>query len=419
MNPPKHNRNGKNILVGVSGGIAAYKSPTLIRRLREHGCQVRVIMTRAAAEFITPLTLQAVSGQPVHSHLLDAEAESAMSHIELARWAEQIVIAPATANCIARLAHGWADDLLSAVVLATTAEVVVAPAMNRQMWRHPATQRNLAQLAEMGIRVIGPAAGDQACGESGHGRMTEPEEIAAVLSLSGAQPQSPRLLDGRTVLITAGPTWEALDPVRGLTNRSSGKMGYALAQAALDLGAQVTLISGPVALETPRGANRIDIDSARQMLDAALVHASRADLFIAVAAVADYRPAKTASHKIKKGEGDRLTLQLVKNPDNLAAVAALEGRPFTVGFAAESEDTIANARRKLLAKGVDAIAANHIGAAEDGDNPFGSEENSVTLIYRKEHCRDEIALAKTGKYRLAVQIIENIAPLLPPPQPPA
>lgn len=398
----------KRILVGVSGGIAAYKSPVLVRRLIERGCEVRVVMTRAAAEFITPLTMQAVSGHPVHRHLLDAEAESGMGHIELARWAEQIIIAPASADCIARLAHGRADDLLSALALATEAEVVVAPAMNRRMWAHPATRRNLASLVDMGIRVIAPAAGDQACGETGHGRMTEPEEIAALL----AGDQLPRLLDGARVLITAGPTWEALDPVRGITNRSSGRMGYALARAALDFGARVTLISGPVSLETPRAAGRIDVVSAREMLDATVKHAPDSDLFIAVAAVADYRPAVVAPHKIKKdarGKKDETTtIEMVWNPDILATVAAMPDAPFTVGFAAETENTLANARQKLADKGIDVIAANQV---DDATGAFGDEENSVTLIYRDEHRKDEVALAKTDKYRLAVQIIENITPL--------
>ena len=414
----------KRILVGVSGGIAAYKSPVLVRRLVERGCEVRVVMSGAATEFITPLTLQAVSGHPVHQHLLDAEAESGMGHIELARWAEQVVVAPATADFIARLAQGRADDLLSALTLATTAEVVVAPAMNQQMWQHPATQRNLATLADMGVRIIGPGAGDQACGETGPGRMTEPEEIANLLAGEGR----PRLLDGVEVLITAGPTWEAMDPVRGITNHSSGKMGYAMAQAALDFGARVTLVSGPVCMETPRGAGRIDVQSARQMMDAVAVNAPKSDLFIAVAAVADYRPAEIAKHKIKKdnivdGGGkkdERMTIELIRNPDILATVAAMKEGPFTVGFAAETENTLANARQKLKAKGVDVMAANDVVAAADvdvdaaadvdaaGDNVvFGNDENSVTLIHRD----GEVALMKTDKYQLAVQIIEHIAPL--------
>ena len=402
----------KRILVGVSGGIAAYKSPVLVRRLMERGCEVRVVMSSAATEFITPLTLQAVSGHPVYQHLLDVEAESGMGHIELARWAEQVVIAPATANFIARLAEGRADELLSALALATTAEVVVAPAMNQRMWQHPATQRNLATLVDMGVRVIGPAAGDQACGETGPGRMTEPEEIATLLAGEG----HPRLLDGARVLITAGPTWEALDPVRGITNHSSGKMGYAMARAALDFGARVTLVSGPVSLETPHGARRVDVESARQMLEAVEAEAPDADLFIAVAAVADYRPAEVAAHKIKKKD-QQMRIELVRNPDVLATVAAMKDGPFTVGFAAETADVVANARQKMQAKGVDVMAANEIagdtgdGGDDVGDSVFGNDENSVTLLYKNARRDGEVALAKTDKYRLAVQIIEHVVPL--------
>ena len=390
----------KRVLVGVSGGIAAYKSPALVRRLLQRGCEVRVMMSRAAAEFITPLTLQAVSGHPVHQHLLDAEAESGMGHIELARWAEQIVIAPATADFIARLAQGRADDLLTAVTLASDAEVAVAPAMNRLMWQNPATQRNLESLQQRGIRVIGPGSGEQACGESGDGRMSEPEDIATALAGEG----HPRLLDGLNALITAGPTWEALDPVRGITNHSSGKMGYAMALAARDFGAQVTLVSGPVNRNTPREVRRIDVVSAQQMLDAVAEHAPDADLFIAVAAVADYRPAAVAEHKMKK-KSERMKVELIRNPDILASVAAMKRAPFTVGFAAETENAVANARQKLKAKGADVMAANQVA---DDDNVFGNDENSVTLIDKD----GEAVLAKTDKYRLAVQIIEHIAPLL-------
>ncbi len=390
----------KRVLVGVSGGIAAYKSPALVRRLLQRGCEVRVMMSRAAAEFITPLTLQAVSGHPVHQHLLDAEAESGMGHIELARWAEHIVIAPATADFIARLAQGRADDLLTAVTLASDAEVAVAPAMNRLMWQNPATQRNLESLKQRGIRIIGPGSGEQACGESGDGRMSEPEDIATALAGEG----HPRLLDGLSALITAGPTWEALDPVRGITNHSSGKMGYAMARAARDFGAQVTLVSGPVNRNTPREVRRIDVVSAQQMLDAVAEHAPDADLFIAVAAVADYRPAAAAEHKMKK-KSERMKVELIRNPDILASVAAMKRAPFTVGFAAETENAVANARQKLKAKGADVMAANQVA---DDDNVFGNDENSVTLIDKD----GEAVLAKTDKYRLAVQIIEHIAPLL-------
>ncbi len=405
----------KRILLGVSGGIAAYKSPTLVRKLIEIGCEVRVVMSRAATEFITPLTMQAVSGHPVYQHFLDADAEAGMGHIELARWAEQVVIAPATADFIAKLAAGQADDLLSALVLATTAEVVVAPAMNQQMWKHPATMRNLTTLTDMGVRVIGPASGGQACGETGPGRMTEPEEIAKLLGGEAL----PRLLDGVRVLITAGPTWEALDPVRGITNHSSGKMGYAMAQAALDFGAQVTLVSGPVNLETPRGAQRIDVKSARQMMDMVSKNAPDSDMFIAVAAVADYRPVEVGTHKIKKNN-ERMRVELIRNPDILASVAAMKHAPFTVGFAAETDNVVANARQKLNAKGVDVIAANQVVAGGEGlgDNMncdmgsvFGNDKNAVTLLYKNALQDSEVTINKTDKYRLAVQIIEHIAPL--------
>ncbi|MGB5705707.1 MAG: bifunctional phosphopantothenoylcysteine decarboxylase/phosphopantothenate--cysteine ligase CoaBC, partial [Arenicellales bacterium] len=320
-----HHKN-KRVLVGVTGGIAAYKSPELVRRLKDRGCDVRVVMSRAAEAFITPLTMQAVSGHPVHQHLLDAEAESGMGHIELARWAELVVIAPATANFIAKLAHGQADDLLSTLALATEAEVAVAPAMNQQMWQHPSTGTNLEQLVQRGIRVIGPGSGDQACGEVGPGRMTEPEEIAGILAGDAIEP----LLSDCRVLITAGPTWEAIDPVRGVTNHSSGKMGYALAQAASDFGAQVTLISGPVHLDTPQCVSRIDVLSAADMLESVMREVGKSNIFIAVAAVADYRPADVAAHKIKKSEDqDGMVIEMVKNPDILATVAALEKPPFT------------------------------------------------------------------------------------------
>ena len=399
---------GKRFLLGVSGGIAAYKSPMLARHLLRRGGEVRVMMTPAAEEFITPLTLQAVSGHPVHRHLLDAEAESGMGHIELARWAEQIIIAPATADCIARLAHGRADDLLCAVVLAADAadtEVAVAPAMNRLMWQNPATRRNLAILAERGVRVIGPDSGAQACGETGEGRMSEPEDIARLL----AGDETPRLLAGRHALITAGPTWEALDPVRGITNRSSGKMGYAFARAARDFGARVTLVSGRVSLATPREVRRIDVSSAEEMLAAVTAHAPEADVFIAVAAVADYRPAAALEHKIKKAAGQRIRLDLLKNPDILASVAAMKGAPFTVGFAAESDNVIANARQKLKDKGADVIAANRVGGEDDA---LDGDHNAVTLLYQDGEKDGEIRLGKTDKYRLAVQIIQHIAPLL-------
>ncbi len=398
----------KRILVGVTGGVAAYKSPDLVRRLKERGADVRVVMTEAAQAFITPLTLQAVSGHPVSRHLLDTDAESGMGHIELARWAEMIVVAPATAHFIAKVAHGEAGDLLSTLILASEAEVIIAPAMNQQMWQNRATQGNMEILKAREIRIIGPAQGHQACGETGPGRMAEPEQIARQILGDGM----PRRLAGKSVLITAGPTWEALDPVRGLTNRSSGKMGFSIARAAIDFGADVTLVCGPVSLETPSTARRINVTSARQMRDQVMRYASEADIFIAVAAVADYRPMQTAPQKIKKND-EQTTLTLIRNPDILAEVAALEDRPFTVGFAAETGNLLEHATAKLKAKNVDLIVANEVA----GEPVFDSEENAVTLLYfRDEENRRKgnvakTALARTNKYPLAVRILEEIAGL--------
>ena len=364
----------RRVLLGVTGGIAAYKSPDLVRRLRERGCDVRVVMTRAAQEFIAPLSLQAVSGHRVHTTLLDPEAEAAMGHIELARWADVIVIAPASADIIARLALGLADDLLSTLCLASAAPVIVAPAMNRQMWAAAATRANVATLEARGVLVMGPGAGDQACGEIGEGRMLEPTELAARIEnqLGGAA------LEGLRVLITAGPTREPVDPVRFISNHSSGKMGYAVAGAARAAGAAVTLVSGPCALEAPAGVERVMVETAAEMHDAVMQRAPASDIFIAAAAVADYRPAAAAAHKIKKSD-DTLSISLVRNPDILADVAALEHRPFTVGFAAETRDLESNARGKLERKGVDMIAANVVGSAELG---FGADRNALRLLWR-------------------------------------
>lgn len=401
------------IIVGVSGGIAAYKSPQLVRQLVARGAQVRVVMTEAATAFITPLTLQAVSGHPVHQYLLDSEAEagiedyiessmgfdleSGMGHIALARWAQQIIIAPASAHTIAKLAHGLADDLLTTLALASTAELIVAPAMNQQMWQHAATVANIRCLQQRGVRIIGPEAGDQACGETGPGRMTEPEPLAAAVF-----DDMPTVLRAKTVLITAGPTWEALDPVRGFTNHSSGKMGFAMATAARDCGARVVLVSGAVTLPTPSGVTRIVAGSAQQMHDCVFSHIAQADIFIGVAAVADYRPEQPAAQKIKKTD-DALHLRLVKNPDILARVAALDAKPFTVGFAAETENIVANATAKLHAKNLDLIVANDVaqGAA------FGRDSNAVILIHR----HGQVALRRTAKSQLARQIMHNLADL--------
>ena len=386
----------KRILLGVSGGIAAYKSADTVRRLREMGAEVRVIMTRGAASFITPLTLQAVSGHPVHQQLLDTDAESGMGHIELARWGDAVLVAPASANFLARLAQGRADDLLTAICLATEAHVAVAPAMNQQMWNNTATKTNLATLQKNGVRIFGPGEGSQACGEVGPGRMLEPTDLASLTSrlfASGA-------FDGLNVVITAGPTWEAIDPVRGLTNRSTGKMGYALAAAAMEAGASVILISGPTSLPDPERVRTLRVVSAQEMHDVVLAHVPTADIFIAVAAVADYRPAAKATEKIKKS-AEKMTLDLVRNPDILASVAMLQPAPYLVGFAAETENLEQNARRKLEDKKIDLIAANRVGA----DLGFESDDNSLLLIDRHA----AIALTAQPKTKLARSLIQHIA----------
>lgn len=387
----------KRVLLGITGGIAAYKGAELVRRLREAGAEVRVVMTDAATEFVTELTFQAVSGHPVHRHLLDVSAEAGMGHIELARWADAVIVAPASANFLARLAQGRGDDLLTTVCLASNAPLAVAPSMNQQMWRNAATQENIATLRQRGVRIFGPGEGSQACGDVGPGRMLEPTEIAA---LTAALFET-SALDGLKVVITAGPTWEALDPVRGLSNKSSGKMGYAVAAAAVEAGAKVILISGPVALRAPERLTLIPVVSAQEMHDAVHEQIAGADLFIGVAAVADYRPVNVAKQKIKKS-AERLTIELVRNPDILASVAALKAPPFTVGFAAETGDLETAARNKLVAKGVDLIAANLVGAAEGG---FGSDQNRLLLVDNTGGT--ELALAL--KTQLARTLIQHIA----------
>ena len=389
----------RNVLLGVTGGIAAYKSAELVRQLQEHGASVRVIMTRGAMEFITPLTMQALSGNPVHTELLDEEAEQGMGHIELARWADLLLVAPATADFMARLAAGRADDLLTTTALATDAPLLLAPAMNQQMWRDPATGANAATLEQRGIKLIGPAAGEQACGDVGPGRMEEPALIAEAASNlfdSG-------LLDGKRVVITAGPTREALDPVRYLTNRSSGKMGYALAKAAVEAGAVTCLVTGPVDLEVPAGARAIAVESAMQMYDQSLSLLDDCDIFIACAAVADYRPDEQASQKIKKTD-DKMTISLVRNPDIVSAVAASEPRPFTVGFAAETNDVLDYARDKMQRKKLDMIVANDVADPSIG---FSSDENAVTVLWQE----GEQQIARAGKDAVARQIISLIAQL--------
>ena len=387
----------RNILLGISGGIAAYKSAELVRQLRERGATVRVIMTRGAREFITPLTLQALSGNPVHTELLDTEAELGMSHIELARWADLLLIAPATADLLARLASGRADDLLSTVALATAAPLLLAPAMNQQMWRDPATAANMDTLRSRGCQVVGPASGEQACGDVGPGRMEDPQAIAA----AAAGLFENGLLAGKRVVITAGPTREALDPVRYISNHSSGKMGYALAQAAIDAGAQTTLVSGPVNLAAPSHARLLPVESASQMLDQCLQLLPECDIFIACAAVADYRPASVEQQKIKKGP-EQITLQLVRNPDIVATVAASEPRPFTVGFAAETTALLAHAQDKMLRKGLDMIVANDVSDRSIG---FNSDNNEATVLWPG----GEQALPLTGKGAMARMIVELIA----------
>ncbi len=390
----------RNVLLGVTGGIAAYKSAELVRQLQELGANVRVIMTRGAREFITPLTLQALSGNPVHTELLDEKAEQGMGHIELARWADVLVIAPATADLLARLCAGRADDLLTTAALATAAPVVVAPAMNQQMWKDEATAANIALLKERGLTIVGPAEGIQACGDTGPGRMEDPAAIAAAtagLFETGA-------LAGQRVVITAGPTREALDPVRYLSNHSSGKMGYALAQAAVDAGAVTTLISGPVALAAPDRVTLVPVQSAQQMYEQSLALLPDCDIFIACAAVADYRPASAELQKIKKGQ-EEMTLTLVRNPDIVAAVAAAENGPFTVGFAAETQDVLTYARDKLERKGLDMIVANDV---SDSDIGFNSDNNAVTVLWPGGQ-RD---LPLSGKGAIARQVVALIAEAL-------
>ena len=366
--------NGKRIVLGVTGGIAAYKSPDLVRRLVEQGAEVQVVMTAGARQFVTPMTFQAVSGRPVRSDLWDSAAEAAMGHIELARWADLILIAPATADFMAHLAHGLADDLLATVCLASAAPVAVAPAMNRQMWANEATQANVALLRSRGVHVLGPDSGSQACGETGEGRMVEPLALAAA-AMALFPVQGP--LSGKRVLLTAGPTRECIDPVRFITNRSSGKMGYAVAQAARELCAEVVLVSGPVNLCTPPGIRRVDVETAAQMHAAVQAEVATADIFIATAAVADYRPANPAGLKIKK-VSDSLEVHMERTVDILLAVAQRSPRPFVVGFAAETNDVEMHARAKLERKNLDLIAANEVGDCK----VFDQDDNALVLLWR-------------------------------------
>ena len=393
-----HRLVNKRILLGVTGGIAAYKAADLVRRLQDVGAQVRVVMTQGACEFITPLTMQALSGHPVHTTLLDPTAEAAMGHIELARWADLVLIAPASANFMARLAHGHGNDLLATLCLATGAPIAIAPAMNQQMWADTSTQKNLLILQEKGIKVFGPGSGSQACGEIGAGRMLEPLEILQ----HAAEVFDYQLLTGKHVVITAGPTREAIDPVRYITNKSSGKMGFALAEAAAEAGAKVTLIAGPVNLPTPSRVNRVDVSRAVDMFDACMKTVDEGcDVFIATAAVADYRPTVTADHKIKKST-EEIHLTLVKNPDIVASVAEHDKRPFTVGFAAETRDVVAYAQAKLVNKKLDMIATNDVSGSNVG---FNSDNNALTVIWPGGHK----VLPLASKAQIAKQLIELIA----------
>ena len=377
------------VLLGIGGGIAAYKSCELVRRLREAGCAVRVVMTRAGAAFVTPLTFQALSGQPVRVDLLDAEAESGMDHIALARWADRVVIAPTTADLMARLAAGLADDLLTTLCLATEAPILLAPAMNRVMWEHPATQANHRLLQQRGVRMVGPESGGQACGETGAGRMAEPQAILHALLGPGSGP-----LAGRRVLITAGPTQEPIDPVRFIGNRSSGRMGVALAAAARDAGAEVCLVHGPISVAPPVGVRAVAADTAESMHAAVRSNLDGVDLFIAAAAVADYRPRTTADQKLKKDAAE-IAVELVRTPDILADVAARRPRPFVVGFAAETTDLRGHARAKLERKGLDMIAANDVSAGK----AIGTARNALTVLWPggerlfPEQPKDELARA--------------------------
>jgi phosphopantothenoylcysteine decarboxylase/phosphopantothenate--cysteine ligase len=387
------------VLLGVTGGIAAYKAPELVRRLVERGCEVQVVMSRGAREFVGSLTFQAVSGRRVRDDLWDPAAEAAMGHIELARWADVVVVAPATAHFLGTLAAGLAGDLLSTVCVATTAPVVLAPAMNQAMWANPAVQANRALLEARGVRFLGPATGDQACGETGAGRMLEPDEIAAAL-LEQTGRLRVRPLEGLKVVVTAGPTREPIDPVRYITNRSSGKMGFAVAAAAREAGADVVLVTGPVALPTPAAVRRVDVETAEQMYDKVHVEIDGAHIFIGCAAVSDYRPRDVAEQKIKRSAAE-MELALVRSPDTLASVAALPRAPFTVGFAAETHDVAVHARDKLERKSIDMIAANQVGP----NCGFERETNALTVFWAD----GELALGEGGKGHLARRLVEIVA----------
>ena len=406
--------NNKRILIGISGGIAAYKTAELARALIKQGADVRICMTKAASEFITPLTLQAITGNPVHSDLLDPAAEAAMGHIELARWADLIMIAPASADVIAKLAHGHANDLLSTVCLATDTPIHIAPAMNRLMWSNAATQHNCKTLQQRGYTLHGPAEGEQACGETGAGRMLEAQQLADIVIAELKPSNTLKPLKGKTVLITAGPTREAIDPVRYISNRSSGKMGYAIAQAAQALGAEVQLVSGPVALESPVGVMRSLVESAKEMHKKTLSLAPQADIFIATAAVADYSPAHVAEQKVKKGNdvlsGDlqdqTVSLALSYNPDILFDVSHRYPELFSVGFSAETENLIEHATAKMERKKLDMIVANHVGA----NKGFDQDTNQIEILSSESEKQaiTHISLPETDKKTLAIKLMNII-----------
>ncbi|MGE6650531.1 bifunctional phosphopantothenoylcysteine decarboxylase/phosphopantothenate--cysteine ligase CoaBC [Shewanella colwelliana] len=392
----------KKILLGIGGGIAAYKSADLVRRLKERGADVRVVMSQSAQEFITPLTLQALSGHPIATDLLDTAAEAAMGHIELARWADLVIIAPATANLIARINAGMADELITTTCLATEAPVVLCPAMNQQMYRNAATQANLDSLRSRNITIWGPASGNQACGEVGPGRMEEPLVIAERVE----QFFAPKILQGMSLLLTAGPTREAIDPVRYISNHSSGKMGFAIAKAAAEMGAKVTIVAGPVNLDTPLNVNRVNVKSTQEMLDAVMEQVHHSDIFIGCAAVCDYRVADIANDKIKKS-AEEMALALVRNPDILATVSAHKQRPFTVGFAAETQDVEHYAKDKLKRKKLDMIAANDVSDPALG---FNSDDNALKVYWEN----GQLELPATDKLTLARQLLTLIAKQMKP-----
>jgi len=404
----------KNIILAVTGGIAAYKSAIIVRRLKDYGFNVRVVMTHGAQAFITPLTFQALSGNPVHTELLDPEAEAGMGHIELARWADLVLVAPASCDTLAKFAHGLADDLLSTLYLATKAPIWVAPAMNQQMWAAKATQRNLQTLVEDGVHVIMPDAGSQACGDVGLGRMPEPEQLAYQVreyfhKAQRAIAEKFGLLAGKHVVVTAGPTREAIDPVRYISNHSTGKMGFSLAAACYAAGAKVTLIAGPVTLDTPNGVQRVNVASAVQMLDASMQTLDEGcDIFIATAAVADYRVAQVADQKIKKA-GDELAVSLIKNPDIVATIAQQQQRPFMVGFAAETQNVEEYAAGKLVAKKLDMIACNDVSRKDIG---FASDENAMTVFFAQSYHMNKRELEKASKQEISQQLVEAIADAL-------